>query len=99
MLFSQIGDGVDDETWRFHLERHDYSRWFRDVIKGGSLAAKAEEIESADLAADESRRRMRAAIEADYTLPASRPSGWQSEEPAFQTTAAGASPPRSSNER
>ena len=86
VLFSQIGDGVDDETWQFHLAQHDYSRWFRDVIKDGSLATRAEEIERADLAADESRRQMRAAIEADYTLPASRPSGWQSEEAEHQTT-------------
>jgi len=85
LLFSQIGDGVDDDTWQYHLERHDYSRWFREVIKDGSLAAEAEAVESAGLAPDVSRTRIRAAIDADYTLPASRPTGWQSEEGEHQT--------------
>lgn len=85
LLFAQIGDGVDDETWEWHLAQHDYSRWFRDVIKDGSLAAAAEEVERAGLPPAESRRRLRAAIEADYTLPAAGPSGWQSDEPEHQT--------------
>jgi HAD superfamily hydrolase (TIGR01484 family) len=85
MLFSQIGDGVDDDTWQYHLENGDYSRWFREMIKDSSLAAAAEAIESAGLAPDVSRRRMREAIEADYTLPASRPSGWVSEQDEHQT--------------
>lgn len=85
MLFSQIGDGVDDETWQYHLEHHHFSAWFREAIKDSSLAAKAEAIEGQGLPAEESRRRIREAIEADYTLPASRPSGWQSEDANHQT--------------
>src|SRR5262245_39741382 len=69
-LFKQIGDGVDDATWEYHLDRHDVSRWFRDVIKDEELAAEAAEIEAADLAAAESRRRIRRAIERRYTAPA-----------------------------
>jgi hydroxymethylpyrimidine pyrophosphatase-like HAD family hydrolase len=86
MLFSQIAAGVDDETWQHHLDRHDYSRWFREVIKDSSLAARAEAIENAGLAPADARRRIREAIEVDYTLPASRASGWQSDEPGHQTT-------------
>ena len=37
-LFAQIGEGVDDETWSFHLERGDYERWFRDAMKDPELA-------------------------------------------------------------
>ena len=85
MLFSQIGDGVDDDTWQYHLENHDYSRWFREMIKDSSLAAAAEAIENAGASPDVSRRRIRAAIEADYTLPASRPTGWVSDEGEHQT--------------
>lgn len=85
LLFAQISDGVDDATWEWHLGQHDYSRWFREVIKDGSLAAAAEAIEGAGLPPAESRHRMRAAIEADYTLPAPGPSGWQSNEPEHQT--------------
>src|SRR5262249_39624099 len=28
MMFSQVAEGVDDETWIHHLRQHDYSRWF-----------------------------------------------------------------------
>ncbi len=80
-LFSQIGDGVDDETWRFHLDKHDYSRWIREQIKDGALADEVEAIETATLPPAESRRRIRAAITAGYTLPDSKPSGWRSEDP------------------
>jgi len=71
-LFMQMADGVDDETWRHHLQAHDYSRWVREAIKDEDLAAELEEIESRsarDPAA--SRRSVREAIERKYTAPAS----------------------------
>ena len=70
MLFMQIADGVDDETWDFHLRRHDYSRWFRDKVKDAELAARAREVEETGLAANETRARIRAAIEERYAAPA-----------------------------
>ena len=45
-IFIQIAQGVDDETWLYHLRRHDYSRWFRDVVKDQELAQRTEAIES-----------------------------------------------------
>jgi len=70
-LFSQLADGVDDDTWRHHLRQHDISRWFREAIKDKSLALEASEIEvQADLTPQESRERMRAAIQRRYTRPA-----------------------------
>jgi HAD superfamily hydrolase (TIGR01484 family) len=70
-MFMQLADGVDDETWRFHLQQHDVSRWFRTVIKDESLAAEAGEVEARDdLAPNDSRARIRAAIERRYTTPA-----------------------------
>jgi hypothetical protein len=33
IVFSQIADGIDEETWLFHLYRGDYSRWFREAVK------------------------------------------------------------------
>ena len=67
-LFMQLADGVDDDTWRFHLEHHDVSRWFRAVIKDESLAAEAADVEGRrDLSPAESRARIRAAIEHRYT--------------------------------
>ena len=63
---------VDDETWRHHLQAHDYSRWIRKAIKDEDLADELEQIESRsarDPAA--SRRSVREAIERKYTAPAS----------------------------
>ena len=69
-LFAQIAQGVDDETWLFHLRKADYSRWFREVIKDPDLAAEAEKVEKDEkLSASESRARIVEAIEQRYTLP------------------------------
>ncbi len=70
-LFAQIAQGVDDETWLFHLHKGDYSRWFREVIKDPDLAAEAEKVEKDEkLSASESRARIVKAIDQRYTLPA-----------------------------
>jgi hydroxymethylpyrimidine pyrophosphatase-like HAD family hydrolase len=71
LVFMQIAEGVDDETWLHHLRRADYSRWFTEAIKDDELAAAARSVEAlspADPAL--TRRRMREAIERLYTLPA-----------------------------
>lgn len=71
IMFMQIAEGVDDDTWNHHLRRRDYSRWFRAVIKDETLAAAAEQIEArSDLPASESRALIRTAIEERYTVPA-----------------------------
>jgi hypothetical protein len=70
VLFLEIADGVDADTWRYHLQRGDYSRWFGDVIGDEELAQEAEAIETErGLSVDETRARMRAAIERRYTQP------------------------------
>jgi hypothetical protein len=70
-VFAQLADGVDDETWLHHLQRHDYSRWFANMIKDSDLAKEAAEIESdAELSATESRQRMKEAIAKRYTAAA-----------------------------
>jgi hypothetical protein len=69
--FTQVADGVDDETWQYHLRRHDVSRWFRTTIKDESLAAEADDVEARDdLSPNDSRSRIRAAIQRRYTTPA-----------------------------
>jgi hypothetical protein len=71
VLFSQIADGVDDQTWLHHLRQGDYSRWMREAIKDEELADEVRRIEAqAAGSATESRRRIRAAIAGRYTLPA-----------------------------
>lgn len=72
MSFLQLADGVDDETWRFHLKAGDYSRWLEGVIKDQALADEVAVIErtSVALSARETRRAVRAAIERRYTAAA-----------------------------
>jgi hypothetical protein len=71
ILFMQLAEGVDEDTWMYHLRRGDYSRWFRSVIKDRVLAAKAAGVEKRkDVSAAESRRLITKAIEEHYTLPA-----------------------------
>jgi HAD superfamily hydrolase (TIGR01484 family) len=71
ILFMDLADGVDDETWLFHLHRGEISQWLRRAIKDETLAAQAASIErNQQLDAAASRRKMRELIEATYTLPA-----------------------------
>lgn len=74
--FMDLADGVDDETWLFHLRRGEISQWLRRGIKDEPLAERAAAIERNDkLDRASSRRRMRELIEANYTLPATPPGG------------------------
>ncbi|MBV9117512.1 MAG: hypothetical protein JOY63_09130 [Acetobacteraceae bacterium] len=68
-MFVQMAEGVDEETWQWHRERGDYSRWFALSIKDHDLAAKIAEIESGTAQASEARQLLREAIEERYTLP------------------------------
>lgn len=71
ILFMDLGDGVDEETWLYHLKRGEYSTWFRSVIKDESLANEIAAVEhQATADAATSRQRIRKLIEARYTLPA-----------------------------
>jgi HAD superfamily hydrolase (TIGR01484 family) len=71
IIFMQLAEGVDDETWLYHLRRQEYSNWFREHIKDDSLANEAARIETtAELSAQESRTAIREAIERRYTAPA-----------------------------
>jgi len=70
ILFMDLADGVDDDTWLFHLRRGEVSAWVRDAIKDDALASKLAAIERTlanDAAA--SRQEIRKLIEAVYTLP------------------------------
>ncbi len=69
--FVQLSEGIDDETWRYHLRCGDFSRWFRENIKDTELAREAELVERDNsLDARQSRERIRQAIEDRYTAPA-----------------------------
>jgi hypothetical protein len=71
ILFMQIADGVDDDTWSHHLRQGDYSKWLRTAIKDDALASEIQDVErDFNLSPADSRRQARAAIEKRYTVPA-----------------------------
>jgi hypothetical protein len=69
ITFVQMMDGVDDETFAYHLSGHEYSQWFRENIKNPELAQAAEEIENASMAVPDAKAAIKGAIEERYTLP------------------------------
>lgn len=71
VVFSQIAEGISEETWMFHLRRGDYSRWFRHCIKDAYLADETERIaRRGDLAPWQTRQMIRELVSSRYTLPA-----------------------------
>lgn len=69
-IFSQIAEGIDEDTWLYHLHRGDYSRWLRHAVKDPYLADQAERIENRrTLSPAETRTLIRGLIDARYTLP------------------------------
>lgn len=70
LTFVQLLEGVDDDTWLYHLHRSEYSQWLRDNIKNADLADAAARIEQqSDLPASESRRLIKEEIEQRFTSP------------------------------
>jgi HAD superfamily hydrolase (TIGR01484 family) len=70
-LFAQLAEGVDDETWTFHLCHGDYSRWLREATKDKEIAEAVERIEKdGNLSFAESRRQIIDAIRKHYTAAA-----------------------------
>ena len=55
MLSPEMADGVDDDTWTYHLQRGDYSTWIREAIKDTDLAREIADVETKpDLSAEAS---------------------------------------------
>jgi len=73
-VFVQVADGVDDETFEFHRTAGHFSAWVRTVIRDEELADEVVQIERAKRATD-ARAKLRAAIQARYTLPTGEASG------------------------
>jgi phosphoglycolate phosphatase (TIGR01487 family) len=70
-FFCHIGRGIDEETWLFHLDRGDYSRWIRESVKDRDLAEVVRQVEErGDLDSQDSRNLICDAIEARYSLNA-----------------------------
>lgn len=70
LVFCQLAQGIDEESWLFHLRRGDYSRWFRGAIKDEYLANETERIEGRyDLSPLQTRQMIQELVAARYTLP------------------------------
>jgi len=69
-LFMQIGDGLDDETWLYHLKRGDYSAWVKDSIHDPELAIEIKGIEKSQMSCDACREAVKKMIEKKYSMPA-----------------------------
>jgi HAD superfamily hydrolase (TIGR01484 family) len=72
ITFLDLADGVDDDTWRYHLGRGDVSEWLKVAVKDEALAVQVAAIERGQDDAAQSRRKIRELIEALYTLPAAK---------------------------
>ncbi len=69
-LFVQIGEGVDDTTWSYHLHNGDYSDWFRTGVKDKGLAQAVERIASlSSVSVQEARQMLKREIEQRYLPP------------------------------
>ena len=69
-MFLEIGEGVDPETYLFHLRNGDFVTWMRTSIKDDDLADEIANIAAHDpLALDNARKLVRAAVEQRYTAP------------------------------
>lgn len=69
-VFLQLAVGVDDDTWLFHLQRGDYSRWFREAIDDRQLADGAARIEREQREDPQaSRRSIGDLVRRRYTAP------------------------------
>jgi HAD superfamily hydrolase (TIGR01484 family) len=66
--FTQLAEGVDVNTWTYHLQNADYSRWLRDSIKDDQVANDVHGIEqTSELAPEESRDRIIQLLRKRYT--------------------------------
>jgi hypothetical protein len=73
-LFLEIAEGVDDDTWLYHLRRGDYSAWFRSQLKDERLGKETALVEEQEtISAADSRERIRQVIETYYTVSAAPP--------------------------
>jgi hypothetical protein len=69
--FTDLADGVDEDTWLYHWKRGDVSDWLRNCVKDETLTDRVAALEH-DVPddADASRKAVRELIEQHYTLPA-----------------------------
>lgn len=68
MMFVHLAEGIDDQTWLYHLNRGDYQRWMGDCIHDDDLAAKAKEAQKKSPDTATSKKIIFDCIHEKYTL-------------------------------
>lgn len=66
MLFIHLAEGIDTDTWTYHLQRGDFTRWFRNSVHDEDLAKVGEEAEGLPEPAD-SKQKIISFIAQKYT--------------------------------
>jgi hydroxymethylpyrimidine pyrophosphatase-like HAD family hydrolase/energy-coupling factor transporter ATP-binding protein EcfA2 len=66
-VFLQMAEGIDEATWRHHLENGDVAGWLREAIKDPELADEVAALARRRLTGDESRQQVQALIQERYT--------------------------------
>jgi len=70
-MFTQLAEGIDEDTWNHHLRQSDYSQWLRDAVKDSKIAEEVAKIErDRQLGPSESRAQILDVIRKHYTAPA-----------------------------
>jgi HAD superfamily hydrolase (TIGR01484 family) len=70
MMFIQMAEGVDDDTWMYHLGKKEYSDWFRNAVHDDELADIASKIEDNETDPAASKEAILHLIKERYTAPA-----------------------------
>lgn len=65
--FMRMAEGVDDETWCYHLKSGHLDEWFRWIVKNKELADEVRDIGHEDCEPRETRHRILEAIRSRYT--------------------------------
>ena len=70
MIFIQMAEGVDDDTWLYHLGKNEYSGWFRDALHDDELADITEQIEMKEPDPSKSKKAILDLVKEKYTASA-----------------------------
>ncbi|GHD15292.1 HAD-IIB family hydrolase [Tianweitania populi] len=74
MIFVQVAEGIDEETWLHHLRAGDFSTWFKKQLRDDEMAEEARAIERDDsLSPDDTRKGIIEAVRRRYTAPEAAP--------------------------
>ncbi len=70
MMFVQVAEGIDEETWMHHLRAGDFSTWFKKQLRDDEMAEEARAIEKDEgLSAAETRKGIIESVRRRYTAP------------------------------